>query len=417
MFMIQKKNNKKYWFIITLLSFEILLTLLFSFSDIGGFSLTPYIRLGLIAFTVLFFATDILKITIPLTINFTKIPYVNLFVYGWVLFAGLSILIGLFNKNPPLYIITDFIYTFLGALLFYVTTKNKKITENNATFYIKLSRVLCFIAVCCIIFNLKAPALLLVLMVVLLYLNLLKNRFLDVLLLVIPYCALVISSNRSQLIVFLLMIFILFLKNFRYFFTKKSVLAIGIGAISIIVLLKEQLLNFALLFVDKKSNIGFRINQLSIIFKEGIDYSNPFFVSISQRIVEAEIVMNYWTQNILSFVFGMGSGATIDGSSVFSDGSVLNSALLGSGKIHNIHLLPFSLIFRYGFIGLLLFILITYIVYQSFIKVLNESSDSSIIFWNLFLILWFFFSVPAASFLWSMPVFWISLSMITKKNI
>jgi hypothetical protein len=113
----------------------------------------------------------------------------------------------------------------------------------------------------------------------------------------------------------------------------------------------------------------------------------------------------------------MGSGATIDGSSVFSDGSVLNSALLGSGKIHNIHLLPFSLIFRYGFIGLLLFILITYIVYQSFIKVLNESADSSIIFWNLFLILWFFFSVPAASFLWSMPVFWISLSMITKKNL
>ena len=168
-------NNNKYWFIITFLSFEILLTLLFSFSDIGGFSLTPYIRLGLIAFTVLFFATDILKITIPLTINFTKIPYVNLFVYGWVLFAGLSILIGLFNKNPPLYIITDFIYTFLGALLFYVTTKNKKITENNTTFYIKLSRVLCFIAVCCIIFNLKAPALLLVLMVVLLYLNLLKK--------------------------------------------------------------------------------------------------------------------------------------------------------------------------------------------------------------------------------------------------
>jgi hypothetical protein len=35
----------------------------------------------------------------------------------------------------------------------------------------------------------------------------------------------------------------------------------------------------------------------------------------------------------------------------------------------------------------------------------------------LFLIFWFFFSIPASSFLWSMPVFWISLSMIKNGSV
>jgi hypothetical protein len=49
------------------------------------------------------------------------------------------------------------------------------------------------------------------------------------------------------------------------------------------------------------------------------------------------------------------------------------------------------------------------IIYRSIIKILNEEGNEQELFWNLFLVFWFFFSIPAASFLWSMPVFWMSL--------
>ena len=111
----------------------------------------------------------------------------------------------------------------------------------------------------------------------------------------------------------------------------------------------------------------------------------------------------------------MGPGATIDGTTFFIDDSVLNSALLGSNQIHNIHLLPFAFIFRYGMVGLFFFGVLCLVLYNSFIKLLDEKEDDRTLFWNLFLVCWFFFSIPASSFLWSMPVFWISLSMIKKE--
>lgn len=410
------KNNKKiYSLIITLLSFEILLYIIFSFLDIGGFTLTPYIRLFLIVFTSLFFTIDILKIKFSVKNKISKLHFSNIFVYGWLLYGVISVLIGVLNKNSILYIITDFIYIAFGSLLFYISDQNNRGKVTSSHFFFRFSRILASLAITCFFLNFKPPALLLILMVVLIYIHILKARLLDALFLLIPYFLLVFSTNRAQLVVFFLMVFIFLMKKFRIYFTKRLVLFLALSIIIVLFFLKQELINLVLFFVDENSNIGFRVRQIAVILTEGIDYSNPFFTSISQRIIEVEVVIDYWTENVISFLFGLGSGATIDGSKFYTDGSVLNSALLGSRNIHNIHILPFALIFRYGLIGLLLFCLLLLTVYKSFIKVLNEDKDIEKVFWNLFFIFWFFFSIPASSFLWSMPIFWISLSMI-KKN-
>lgn len=411
------KKNKEFNFILFFLVIEILLEIIFSYSQMGGFSLTPYIRIILITVTFGFFLIDILNVKIPIKSNSLVFSYNGLFVYGWLIFAIISIFLGLLNKNPILYILTDFIYVFFGALLFLITEQRKSNHTLPAFFWVYISRIFAGFALVCLIFDLKSPSLLLVVMVALIYLNIIKKRGLEFSLLLIPYLLLVVTTNRTQLVVFFLMFLILFLNKSRHYFSKKVVLLFGLGMFFILFFLKHQILDFMLFFVNPKSNIGFRIQQLSIILNEGIDYSSSFMVSISQRVVEAKMVFHYWIDNSINFIFGLGSGATIDGGKFFIDGSVLNSSLLGSNRVHNIHLLPFSLIFRYGFIGLLLFCILLYIVFKSLVKVLNEKEDSSVIFWNLFFILWFIFSIPAASFLWSMPVFWISFSMIKNKKL
>lgn len=411
------QNEKTYWFIIIFLSAEILINFLFSFSNIRGFSLTPYIRITLIFFTGLFFFFDFSRLKIPLKINLKKLHLSNIFVYAWMGFSVIGIFISILNRNSVLYTITDSIYVFFGALLFYISERNLSPQKPNNLFFVKFSRALVILSLICLFFSLKPPALLLVLMVVLLYVSILNRRFLDALLLIIPYAILVLSTNRTQLIVFFLMFFILFLRKTRFILSKPVVLVLGITAIICLFFLRQEIIDVLLLIFDKSSNIGFRIYQIDSILKDGIDFTSPAFVSISQRIIEAEVVLQYWTQDVFSFLFGLGPGATIDGTTFFIDNSVLDSALLGSKQIHNIHLLPFAFIFRYGLFGILFFGLLCLMVYKSFIILLDEKENNARIFWNLFLIFWFFFSIPASSFLWSMPVFWISLSMIKNGSV
>ena len=404
-----KKQYKEYRFIVAFIILEILLNIIAKYIDAKGFALTPYFRIILILFTVAFFSLDILKLKFKL--KFKKIcSWRELFVYGWFFFALISILIGVLYKNPIVYIFTDFIYIFLGALLFYIF-RNK---HNDELDFVNLSKTIFIIGLACVIFNLKAPAILLVIMAALMFLNILNKRYVLFFLFFIPYSILVFSSNRTQLVVFFLMGFLLLLKIFRPFFSKKLVIFFGLSIILFTYLFRQEIILGMLNFINPKSNIGYRINQIAIILEEGIDYSDPFFTSISQRMIEAQVVFEMWTSSITSFIFGTGSGGVIDGGKLFLDNSVLGSSLLGKSKVHNIHILPFSMIFRYGLVGLILFLVLLKIVYKTILGILNESKSEQEIFWSLLLIFWFFFSIPAASFLWSMPVFWISLTFINK---
>ncbi len=208
-----KKQYKEYRFIVAFIILEILLNIIAKYIDAKGFALTPYFRIILILFTVAFFSLDILKLKFKL--KFKKIcSWRELFVYGWFFFALISILIGVLYKNPIVYIFTDFIYIFLGALLFYIF-RNK---HNDELDFVNLSKTIFIIGLACVIFNLKAPAILLVIMAALMFLNILNKRYVLFFLFFIPYSILVFSSNRTQLVVFFLMGFLLLLKIFSIFF-------------------------------------------------------------------------------------------------------------------------------------------------------------------------------------------------------
>ena len=153
----------------------------------------------------------------------------------------------------------------------------------------------------------------------------------------VPYLLLVSTTNRTQLIIFLIMILVFALKLLRKKYNLNFIFMYVFLFTTIIYFFKVEILEWLLKFFENNA-MAYRINQLLIIFKEGIDYKSPYLLSVTQRIVEAELVINYWTTDVLSFIFGAGSGGTIDGSKIFKDTGVLNTALLGSKKIHNIHL-------------------------------------------------------------------------------
>ena len=127
------QNEKTYWFIIIFLSAEVLINFLFSFSNIRGFSLTPYIRITLIFFTGLFFFFDFSRLKIPLKINLKKLHLSNIFVYTWMGFSVIGIFISILNRNSVLYTITDSIYVFLERYCF-IFQKGTYLHKNRTIF-------------------------------------------------------------------------------------------------------------------------------------------------------------------------------------------------------------------------------------------------------------------------------------------
>jgi hypothetical protein len=154
--------------------------------------------------------------------------------------------------------------------------------------------------------------------------------------------------------------------------------------------------------------------QIMLIFNGKANWNSPTMLSLAQRVQEAKLVFEYWTSSIYNFLFGGGMGATIQGFS-FKDDGVANSALLGKSAIHNIHLLPFSLIFRYGVFGVFIFILLMKNVLNYFFKILL-SQNSLFKTLIIFQFSWILYSIPAASYLWTCPLFWITLAYISNEK-
>lgn len=403
-------RHKEFSFILYFLVFTIFVSSILSLFNIGGFSSTPLVRLAIVFFTLLYFSKTIFQLKIK-SFNF-KLQYRYLFVVFWLFLACLSVLVGVFNNNPIVYLFADFLYIFIGVLI-YFCSENNYFSENvrvfDKTLFDKLSKYISILLIICLLFSLKTPSVLLVLAAVLICINILKKKYLLTLFLLFPYLVSVASSNRSQLIVFVIILLFLLLRFFRKFLNKNNVLLIGLGVLVLMFVFKEKILQFILFFFDENSGIAFRISQILAIIESGVDFENPYFTSIAQRILEAKAVIEYWQKDYMSFLFGAGSGGVIDGTKFYSDSSVLNSAMLGAKKVHNIHLLPFAFIFRYGIGGVLLLLMLLTMVYKSIVVIINENENYQLIFWNLFFVCWFFFSFSAASYLWTMPIFWISL--------
>ncbi|WP_282122583.1 hypothetical protein [Algibacter mikhailovii] len=407
-----QNRNTALIFLLAFIIFEVLIYFFLELLGYSGFTAIPFARLGIIVFTFFFLIKHILLLKIPIRLN-TKASIHSVFFGAWFVFTIIELFIGVVNKNPVLYIITDFIYIFFGLLLF-LTFKQKRIKQlisiEEKTF-LKYSYYIAAIGYVLFFLGIKMPATLLIILVILTYIYVLDKKYFRVLILFTPYILEISRSNRTHLIVFLMMIFILFLRKVRERFNVIDLAFVFILTLGSIIFFLQDILNFIFVFVDANTNLGFRINQLIRVLENGIDYSNPYFTSISQRVLEIQAVINYWTSDLYSFIFGSGLGGVLDGSE-FTDTSVTNSALLGKEKIHNIHVLPFAFIFRYGLFGITLLCLLAMSFYNSFVVILNNSKNKELIFWNLFFLLWIVFSLPAASFIWTSPIFWMSCAYI-----
>lgn len=403
-------------FILFYLIFESLLSYLTLILDIHRFAASPYTRAALIIFTFFYFSPEILKIKTRKQIQ-KKIIFFDGLVMLWVTVAVISLFIGLLYTNPTIYLVSDFVYIGFGGILYYIAKHNQNISFEISNFYLKsIGFAICLLLIIHLLLDIVPSSLLMVITVAFIFTNILKKNIIPASVMTVPYLLLVSTTNRTQLIIFLIMIIVLALKLLRKKYNLNFIFMYVFLFTTIIYFFKVEILEWLLKFFEN-SAMTHRINQLLIIFKEGIDYNSPYLLSVTQRIVEAELVVNYWTTDILSFIFGSGSGGTIDGSKMFNDLGVLNTALLGSEKIHNIHLLPFALIFRYGVFGLSLFVMLLVIIYKSFVRLMNEERNNSTIVCTIFILLWIIYSMPAAAFLWSPPIFWLFLQGAIKDRL
>lgn len=407
-------KNKRFGlrFLLAIVIIEVVLYQFLELKGIVGFAAIPFVRLGIICFSIVFLIKYIVSIKIS-TRLYKNTSIHSVFLITWILFTFIELFIGIINKNPLLYIVTDFVYIFFGLLLFLLVkqTKSKELNSKNDFKLLKYSTYLALTGYVLFFLGIKLPSTLLIVLIILCYIYILDKKYFRVLILFTPYILEISRSNRTHLIVFLMMIFILFLRKVRERFNAIDLAFVFILTLGSIIFFLQDILNFMFVFVDANTSLGFRINQLIRVLENGIDYSNPYFTSISQRVLEIQAVINYWTSDLYSFIFGSGLGGVLDGRE-FTDASVTNSALLGKEKIHNIHVLPFAFIFRYGLFGITLLCLLAMSFYNSFVVILNNSKNKELIFWNLFFLLWIVFSLPAASFIWTSPIFWMSCAYI-----
>jgi hypothetical protein len=404
---IRHKNllNNIFFFIILFFLMEIIFTYGFKqYFKLSGFKALPYIRFVTILFTVLFYIKFFLNINVYL-----KIDKNNILILFWFIISLFELFVGLFLGNPLLYVFSDYLYIMFGLLLILIINhmkrKNIMIKDGNLVIF-----NLSLVAVCLLSIFLNgklSPQLIVFLLSWLYVLAVLKSyKFLLFFLIVFSFN---ISSRASLLTLwFIIMIFFFItLKRNRIFNTHALIFLCGVLSL-FSVLVVFTLLYF---FLPHDHPLFFRIHQ-TILFLQG-DNTNVALISINQRIVEINLVIKQWCSNLLSFLVGRGLGATISGKYVI-DKSVINASLIGSDFIHNIHVLPFTFIHKYGLLGVLLFIILIKETVNSFNRLLSikYSVKNNLEIWsNIFVIALVIYSLPAASFLWTTPLFWVALSL------
>ena len=390
----------------------------FELVGLYGFKMIPYLRLVSLLFTFIFFfkkkfiKTTIFKVSL-------KSNSENVLILVWVSFSFIGFVVGILRGNAILYLFTDIIYILFGYFLYRIFSSNQKLllemetdlTRQQELYFLTLTLVLAILA---FVIEADLPSFLVVFTLVLAVYHFQKRNYALMLLYSLPFFFQILRSNRALLVVFIFLLFFAFAQNR---FSKKNIIDLFLILGVFIVLsffLLDDFLKFILQYFTESSNLKSRLVQLYLLLKGNINWNSPTFLSLSQRIDEAKMVVAFWCSNPFNFIFGGGMGATIEGFS-FRDAGVANSALLGKSSIHNIHILPFALIFRYGIVGVGIF----FILIHNLVKYLFKIILSKNIYFNsliLFQFCWIIYSIPAASYLWTCPLFWITLAYISNEK-
>lgn len=381
------------------------------------FQLVPYLRICVIFFTLLFI---LMRIKVPISIFSISLhkSIENLLMLFWLLISILCFIVGVLKWNPVLYLFTDFFYIFFGYLLFRIIGKKSSSQE----IYAKLNKkqelffIICIIIITSIatLFKMVSPSFLVVFtMCYSLYLFTKKSYGYSFLYLV-PFMLQIVSSNRALILVFVVLLFFSF--TIRRISRKNAIIFLitSIVLITLLLYFLDDLLGIVIELLNDSSKLKSRLMQLRSVFNGKINWNSPSALSLKQRLVEINLVVDFWLSNIINFIFGGGLGATLDGSS-FKDKGVVASAILGKDNVHNIHVLPFSIILRYGVFGVLLLILLLKLFLKYLKNIVLEDKKHYLPLY-LFIFVWIVYSIPAASFLWTTPLFWLILSVNSNES-
>jgi len=404
-------QNIVFKYFISLFVFDTLVFFILEFIFNNLFASIPYYRLAIILFTFIFFTpTFLLK---KQNLVRRKIKNQDYIVIIWCLISIIEFIHGFLIGNPRIYLFADFIYIIFGVYIYFMLSNN--ILENNENIYNleNFGKLLILFFILFYFVNGFFSENFYFISLSLTYVFLIKRKYLLALFLLIPFLIQIKYSNRALLICFISTIIFYFIFKMSLFLNKRGRILMLTFISFFLVFFHQEFLIVLIKLVPENSDLYFRIQQLLDVIEKGIDFGDPRHVSIAQRLVEAKVVISIWVKNIFTFIFGSGLGAVIDGN-LFIDSSVTKTALLGAKSIHNIHLLPFALIHKYGLLGLILFFILVIEFLNSIKNILKKNQNIIFVFWNLTYVLIFVYSLPAASFLWTSSLFWITLSM--KRN-
>lgn len=406
-------------FIIYISLIEIVFTFLFFKSGFETFQMIPYLRFVILLFSGLFFSNFILKNKHLFSVRIENNSE-NILMLLWVTFTIVGILIGVLNRNPILYFITDLIYVVFGYIIYRVFLTDTKLIYEikiglNGKQEKKLIYYFLFITILAFLLKVESPSFLVVFSLVYTLYFFGLRKYKEMALCSFPFLLQLLTANRALLLVYIFIMFFYFTQNK---FSKKNIINLLIFVFILLVFMSffiQDLLKVIISILPENSNkLRDRLVQIYLIFSGKANWNSASMLSLKQRIDEAGIVISFWFSNPLNFFFGGGMGATMQGYT-FKDAGVASSALLGKSAIHNVHLLPFSLIFRYGFFGLILFINILYNFSKYFIRIItNNKSQFTIIV--CFQFCWILYSMPASSYLWTCPFFWITLAYLSNEK-
>jgi hypothetical protein len=381
------------------------------------FQLVPYLRIIVIFFTALFL---IRKVKIPTAIFSISLNRTieNKLMLFWVLITAVSFVVGILKLNPFLYLFTDLFYIIFGYFIFsLIRLINKKqqlfikLNIKQAKYFIGIIIILTIFAT---ILKIVLPSFL-VIFTMCYGLYLFKEKEYKIsFFYFIPFLAQILTANRALILVLVVIFFFSFTIQK---ISKRNVIVFFLTAtLSLLVLFYfiEDILSLLINNMEESSKLKQRLVQLHSVFSGNINWNTPSALSLKQRLVEINLVLDYWLSNFFNFIFGGGLGATLDGAT-FKDKGVIVSAILGRGHVHNIHVLPFSILLRYGFLGLL-FIFLVIDLFLNYFKKLLFNNNKHLLPLYLFVFCWIIYSIPAASYLWTTPLFWISLSINSDEN-
>lgn len=128
-----------------------------------------------------------------------------------------------------------------------------------------------------------------------------------------------------------------------------------------------------------------RFTELYALYNNGFGELLAFSPSMLQRAEELKYIFDSKNLNLYSTLFGNGSGATIP-----SEAFTFNSAKAGSfykTSVHNVHIFPALIFFRYGILGLLVSFCIFYKIVRKLLSSEIGDIEKNIITIFIFVIL------------------------------